>query len=419
MIAETLSGASFGAIITVFAAGFLSVLTPCVYPLIPITLAVMGATPDSYRAQALSRAGSYVFGMLVTYVALGLIAAQSAALFGSALQSTTVVLVLVGVLLLLAAAILDLISFSVPAGLQKKATQLGGSGIRGAFIMGLFSGVLAAPCVGPVLVVVLGYAASSQDLVWGALLLSVYALGFGLPFFVLAASSSLLARLPKSGNWMVGVKFLLGTSVIMVAISLLETLDHNRGWFEALFRTQTLNIALIIVGLVAGLALTWKNIRLPAACAAAIGAYGLMVWTVPPIEVTRDSNVASIVWHPTLEEGLTIGKERNLLVMVDIVAEWCASCKQLELKTFADATVQPLLKELTLVKLDFTEDSDYSDRISERYQIVGLPCVLFLDSEGIEIPKSRITGYLTPEELIEHLSNLGIEANKDKQALVF
>src|SRR5271169_2169904 len=200
--------------VAVFLGGLLTALTPCVYPLIPITVSVFGARGSTSRARALVLTTAYVVGMGLVFSALGVAAARTGAAFGAVLGKPVVVLALAAVLLVLAASMFGAFELTLPAHLVQRLSTVGGAGLLGALLMGSVAGFLAAPCTGPVLTGLLAFVAKSQDTALGAGLLFVYALGIGVPFFLIGAFA---VQLPRGGVWMEWVKSLLG--ILLVALA--------------------------------------------------------------------------------------------------------------------------------------------------------------------------------------------------------
>ncbi|TVR03560.1 MAG: hypothetical protein EA398_04420 [Deltaproteobacteria bacterium] len=207
------------ALLLVFLAGFASSLTPCVYPLIPITVGLFAAAGASSRLEGLGKATVFVAGIAVTYSALGMVAALAGGLVGGVLQSRLVLALFALFFLLFGMASLGVISVRLPAPLQ---ARLGGWSGRGGlvplFLAGLASGVLAAPCVGPILAGVLVFVAETRQVLLGGTLMFVFALGLGVLFLFLGTFSSLVDRLPKSGAWMEGVKGLFAVVFCALAV---------------------------------------------------------------------------------------------------------------------------------------------------------------------------------------------------------
>ena len=199
----------------VFLAGLALNLTPCVYPLIPITVGFFAAQKQGSRGHTWLLAATYVLGMSMTYSALGVLAALSGRLFGAALQSPWVVGLIVAVLLALAASMFGAWELRVPAW----ATRVSGgrSGIGGSLVMGLVVGLVAAPCIGPFVLGLLTYVGQRHDAGLGFILFFTLSLGLGLPYLLLGAFTGALDRLPNSGAWMVGVRKLFGVLLIALA----------------------------------------------------------------------------------------------------------------------------------------------------------------------------------------------------------
>lgn len=199
-----------GLFLLVFGAGVLASLSPCIYPLIPITIGVFGARQARSRREGFLLSLSYVGGIVVTYSLLGLTAAMLGTVFGGFLQNVWLQALIAAVFVFLGLASLGVFEFRLPGGIQKRFSEIGGVGRGGAFLMGLAAGVIAAPCIGPVVAGILVYVAEQGDVLLGWSLLTVFAIGMGLLFLVLGTFSSLLHRIPRAGGWMEGVKALFG-----------------------------------------------------------------------------------------------------------------------------------------------------------------------------------------------------------------
>jgi thiol:disulfide interchange protein len=209
-------------LLLIFLGGIGASLTPCVYPLIPITVAVFGARTAQSRLQAFGLSCVYVSGMVVFFVAMGLIAASVGRGIGALMNNPWVLGSLAIMFIVMGLGSFGLFEMKLPSSVQNKLSQAGGKGIGGAFVMGLVAGLVATPCVGPILVSVLVFVAQSQDLLLGAVLLAVFALGMGLLFLVIGTFAGMLTRLPRSGPWMLGVKTVFGIVFIVVAFYYLK-----------------------------------------------------------------------------------------------------------------------------------------------------------------------------------------------------
>jgi thiol:disulfide interchange protein DsbD len=172
----------------VFLGGFLTALTPCVYPLIPITVGIFGATKGVSRGRAVLLTSSYVVGMGVVFAVLGVVAARTGAAFGQLLGHPALAVGLAVFLLVLAASMFGAFDIALPQGLAQRLNSVGGVGPLGALLMGSVAGFLAAPCTGPVLTGLLTFVATTRNTALGAALLFVYAMGIRVPFFLIRSS---------------------------------------------------------------------------------------------------------------------------------------------------------------------------------------------------------------------------------------
>lgn len=201
-------------LIMAFIGGVLASLTPCVYPMIPITAGVIGhANVGGSRWRGFFLSLIYVTGMALTYAALGVFAAATGRFFGTINSSPWTFLVVGNVLLLFGLAMLDAVPMPTFAG-RFSSTRLGLSGI---FLAGIASALVAGPCTTPVLGSLLAYTATSQSLIAGGLLLFVFSLGMGALLLGVGTFSSFLAALPRSGPWMVLIKKAMGILMLLVA----------------------------------------------------------------------------------------------------------------------------------------------------------------------------------------------------------
>jgi thiol:disulfide interchange protein DsbD len=213
---DLLSGNPAVALPLVFAGGVLTSLTPCIYPMIPITVAIVGGTeagvvradqPARARWRPLLLTLTYVFGLALVYSALGLFAGLSGTLFGSVSTNPWLYFAMANVLVLAALAMLDVLPVRMPSALMQRAATAGTAGrFSGALLMGAMSGLVAAPCSAPVMAAVLTWVSATRSALLGFLYLFVFSLGMCTLLVVVGLSSGTLARLPRAGMWMVWVK---------------------------------------------------------------------------------------------------------------------------------------------------------------------------------------------------------------------
>lgn len=220
-LSHLLSANPFAAVLLVFLGGVLTSLTPCIYPMIPITIAIVGgqsADPAAPRARPLLLTLTYVAGLALVYSVLGLIAGLSGTLFGTISSNPWLYFLMANVLVLAALAMLDVIPVRMPSALLARASAAGSAGkFSGAFVMGAVSGLVAAPCSAPVMAAVLTWVTTTKSAVLGFVYLLSFSLGMSTLLVVLGASSGSLARLPRAGAWMVWIKKLFALVMLGVA----------------------------------------------------------------------------------------------------------------------------------------------------------------------------------------------------------
>lgn len=207
----------------VYVGGVLVSFTPCVYPVIPLTVAYVGGRSGGSRSKGFFLSLVYVLGMAVAYTAIGGFAALTGRLFGQIQSNPWVHVVVANIVILLGLSMLDVFEIPVPPILSRLPSKTRGQGYWGSFFVGLTSGFILGPCSAPVLCVILGYVAAQQSVVYGMSLLFVFSLGMGTLLILLGTFTGLLASLPRAGAWMVRVKHLFGWLMLLIGEYLLVT----------------------------------------------------------------------------------------------------------------------------------------------------------------------------------------------------
>jgi thioredoxin:protein disulfide reductase len=402
-LAGLLGSGSLLAYAVAFGGGVLTSLTPCVYPLIPITVSIFGARKAGGRGEAMALSGLYVLGIAVMYSALGLFASLSGAAFGSVMQSPLAIGLVALVLAAMAASMLGLFELSLPSSWQLRLNRVGGAGRTGAFAMGLVSGIVAAPCTGPVLAAALAFVAAQGSVALGVSIMFAYALGLGLLFFLIGAFS---LSLPKSGPWMEAIKSVFGVALLAAALLfLVGALPALRPLFSAARAAAFAAAGLAAAGVLVG-ALTGSFHGPPAQRAAKGLGLALLVigivYGAGAAGARERSRAASFAWLHAYDQAVARARTEGRPMIIDFWADWCTACKELDRNVWSDPQVRAEAARFVAVKLDGTDGSDAFNALADRFAVVGLPTVVLLDARGREAP-DRVLGAVGAAEMISRL----------------
>jgi thiol:disulfide interchange protein DsbD len=385
-----------------FGAGVATSFTPCVYPMIPITISIIGARSAGRRSKGFSLSLLYVLGIAVTYSALGTSAALTGSLFGSVLQNAWVLAGVALVFVLMAFSMFGAFELQVPSGFAGRMNRVQGSGYPGAFLLGLVAGVVASPCIGPVLVAMLAWVAASGSAPLGFAVFFTFALGLGVLFVVLGTFTGVLTSLPRSGAWMTRIKTGFGLLFLGLALYYLHPLlPHGRAMLAA-------GAALLAAGLACG-ALRHidetepKSRRWRKAAGRALAVAGVYALLVPMLAGRGPATGVTAGWVQSEAEGLQRARAEGKPMLVDFSASWCGACKELEHLTFADPRVQELATRFVTVRVDATTRTPEIDALMERYGIVGLPWVAFVTPGGEILEELTVTGFIDADAMLERM----------------
>jgi len=378
--AEAASGGLASAFLFAFTAGLLTALTPCVYPMIPITISIFGGK-GVRRARALLLATLYVAGIAVMFGTLGTVFALVGKAFGSFLANPWVVVPLALFFGLMAVSMFGAFELALPSGLQERLNHVGGRSAGGAFLMGLVGGLIAAPCTGPPLAGILAFVATTRNAFTGFFLLATYAIGIGVPFWAIAGFSM---RLPKSGAWMEAVKSVFGIALLVAALYYLKNVVSPLAHFTG--RTPTF-LAVAAVLVVAGIAIgavhltfhdAWKvSLRKGTGVAlAVVGLFAISNYVLTP--------KVELAWLRVEPEAAQIARDNGRPLVVDFMADWCLPCKEMDVQVFSHPDVVNELAAFTLLRVDLTrEDDDPSlAAVKTKYGVNTLPAVRIVSPQG-------------------------------------
>ncbi len=421
---SALSKGIWSAILFVFAVGFLTSLTPCIYPMIPITLAVLGAkSKGQTRSRSFFLSITYVLGIGLTYSILGVIAASTGSLFGSALSNVWVVTAIALVFVAMGLSMYGLFELQAPAFIRDRLgsgqTQ---AGFGGAFATGLIAGIVASPCIGPVLVTILAYIAQTQNLALGFVLLFTFAMGMGVLFVVLGTFSQLFNKVPKAGAWMDGVKFVFGTT--MIGMGLYYVAPIYPAWlFQALFALSLVLIASYFGAFESNQGLSplgrmRKGVMLSLFV---IGTLFAVISTLTKMNIhfgggvdseyaVKTQNGKKMDWQTFSSESLAKATSSHRPVIVDFSADWCGACHELEKYTFNDEKIIDESQRFTLLRVDATEESEALTLLKNQYKVVGLPTMIFINAQGQIQDGITLTGFEEAPEFMKRMKTAQLEA---------
>ena len=387
----------------IFVGGMALNLTPCVYPLIPITVSYFGGQAsrkgDGQRS-LVAHGGCYMIGLALTNSMLGLVAALTGGLLGAMLQNPIVLLVVAAILVLFASSLFGLWELRLPRSFTQAAAR-SYTGYFGSLFMGLTLGVVAAPCIGPFVVGLLTWVAGMGSPWLGFLVFFTLSLGLGLPLFLLAIFSGQIGKLPQSGGWMIWVRKIMGWVLVGMAVHFIRPL-LSEPW-------ATFFVAL--VALATGVHLGWidktkTNFRAFPWLKTGVGVACLVLTTF--LVTSWAMKGPGVAWRPYSQETLQEAQKLRKPVIIDFYATWCSPCRELEEVTFHDASVaKEAESDFVMVKVDVTKGGDkLHERLLQEYAVKGVPTIVFLDRYGKERRDLRLVDYLPPDQFLGRMAEL-------------
>ncbi len=387
----------------IFAGGMALNLTPCVYPMIPITISYFGgqATKGGQgRGRLFVHGLCYLLGLALTNSLLGVVASLTGGLMGAMLQNPIVLIVVAGVLVFFATSLLGLWEMRLPSGLTQAAAK-SYTGYFGSLFMGITLGVVAAPCIGPFVLGLLTWVASMGSPWIGFVVFFTLSLGLGLPLFFLAMFSGQLEKLPRSGGWMIWVRKLMGWVLIGMAAHFIRPILPEHGG----------PILLALVAMAAALHLGWidksqANFRAFPLLKGGVGIAGLVLATF--LVATMAMRGPGVTWKPYTEETLKEAQSLKKPVIIDFYATWCTPCRELEEVTFHQPDVVRLAeKDFTMVKVDVTKGGNpYHEELLKKYDVKGVPTIVFLDSDGKERTDLRLVDFMPADKFLVRMRDI-------------
>jgi thiol:disulfide interchange protein DsbD len=416
------SGSAWRIGLAFLAFGLLLSFTPCVLPMVPILSSIIVGEGDASRSKGFVLALAYSLGMALVYTALGVAAGLAGEGLAGALQKPWVLLTFGALLVALALSMFDVYQLQLPSGLQSRLSatsgRMSGGRFAGVFVMGALSALIVGPCVAGPLAGALLYISQTRNVWTGGWALFSMAAGMSVPLLLTGVSAGSL--LPRAGMWMNHVKRVFGLLLLAVAI-----------WMVA--PVFPVAVAMLLWGAFAVLCAVFLHVFEPIAPGAGLGIYagrtlGFVLLTAGLFELLGAASAGQDVLQPLAHlRGTKVAaaaqenKEqkferiRNVVelervlastgtpVMLDFYADWCVSCKEMERFTFSEPQVEAQMKQVRLLQVDVTANSDEDRALMKKFGLFGPPGII-LFRQGKEVPASRVIGFMAPEQFARHLS---------------
>jgi len=398
---SALARGSFLALLLVFIGGILASFTPCVYPIIPITISYIGSRAGGNKFSGFILSLFFVLGLAVMYSSLGIIAALTGGVFGGLTQNPIVYGIVIAIFLVMGISMMGAFDLQLPASWQGKLQSGQRKGVIGAVFMGMAAGLIAAPCVGPILVALLTWVAKTGSVIVGFGLLFSFSMGMGLLFIVIGTFAGAITALPKAGQWMESVKhvfawLLWGTAVYFAQFVL------PKSWIPLLWAAFLMLLGIYVGAFKPFAEHNWrwilgKWVGLVAVLAGAFFLlFGLSNITGWPQVSDGTAAVAAVEAAPKWmvnDEAAAFAQAafENKPLMMDFYADWCIACVELDHKTYNQPEVLSRAEKFVALKMDFTRQDDWSKQMTDKYGVKGMPTVIFFGPDGKEI--ERFVGF--------------------------
>ncbi len=376
-------------IFVLFLSGIGLNLTPCVYPLFPITISYFGGKSSYIKGKPYIHGIIYVFGIAITNSILALIATFTGSMLGSTLQNPLVIVGISIFLLYLAFSLFGIWEIKIPYQINKLLTKRF-SGYKSTFFIGLMFGIFAAPCAGPFVIAVMTYVAKNANPVTGFIYFLSLSLGMGLPMGILAVFSGMINKLPSSGEWMLWVKKLFAWTLVFMALYFLKPIVKQSIIYKYILGmvclTSAFHISILDKTLGKKLGLIKKLFGIVLFCIAIYLFY-----------FSYFCNYKNKVkWLSYNEHIFNDAKIKNKFIILDFYADWCLSCRHVE-KLFYEPEIAKLSKKFIMIKVDLTQQMPFQKNLLKDFNIKGLPTLIIITPTK----RFRLEGEIKKQKLIE------------------
>ena len=394
-----------------FLAGLLLAFTPCVLPMVPILTGIIAGQGNVSQKKSLTLSLIYVLSMSLTYAVAGIIVAVSGTNIQASLQNPYVIGAISLLFFIFALAMFKFFDIQMPKSIQTVMTQLSNKQKSGSYgdvaVMGVLSALIVGPCVTAPLIGALIYIASTGDVLVGGIALFSLGIGMGAPLILLGSTTTKL--ISKIGPYLQLVNYFFGALFLVVSIWLLE-------------RILSIEVAAYLWAL-ASLILIFIFIKslniinnLISTSIIFISSFFLVIYFSLQINGIQKNSyydpITSFIEKEKFVQFITVKttqdlekeiRNSNKPVMIDLYADWCVACKELEKYTFSDPKVSKILNQFKLIKFDITNTNEEHSKYLQSMRIFGPPALFFYDTSGKEINEARVVGFMDSSDFLKVL----------------
>ena len=426
-LAELISKSNIFIIIaTFFIAGLLLSLTPCALPMLPILSGIIAGGNKNNVSKSFNLAISYVLGMSIVYTLLGIAAAAIGIQLQAFFNAPWIIILFSGFFIFLAFGMFGYFDLQVPEALQNKMTILSGKQARGtyigAFIMGALSSLIVTACVAPPLVAAFMVIGQTGNVMRGGIAIFSLSLGMGVPLLLLGASAGKI--LPKTGEWMTSIKKAFGFMMLALSIWMISRIIPGNIAL-ALWGILFLSIGIYLIrflGLSTPMSINKKtnaSIGIVASMYGAAMLIGAFLGNSNPIQplagivnqTSKKIDSQKLIFKriksiDDLNNAVVEASKNNKNIMLDFYADWCISCKEMELYTFTNRSVQEVLANTLLLQADVTLNDEQDKKLMKTLGVYGPPTIIFYGSDGFKKDGYEVVGYMRVQQFISHVKRV-------------
>ena len=394
-----------------FLAGLLLAFTPCVLPMVPILTGIIAGQGNVSQKKSLTLSIIYVFSMSLTYAVAGIIVAISGTNIQASLQNPYVIGSISLLFFLFALAMFKFFDIQMPKSIQTVMTQLSNKQKSGSYgdvaVMGVLSALIVGPCVTAPLIGALIYIASTRDVIVGGIALFSLGIGMGAPLILLGSTTTKL--ISKIGPYLQLVNYFFGILFLVVSIWLLERILS----IEVAAYLWALSSLILISIFIKSLSIIKNAISTSIVF---ISSFFLLVYFGLQVNGIHSNSyydpISSFVEKERFVEFITVETTKDLKteinnsnrpVMIDLYADWCVACKELEKYTFSDPKVSAILNQFKLIKFDITRTNEDHSKYLQSMRIFGPPALFFYDLNGEEVAEARVVGFIESTDFLKVL----------------